>query len=49
LVLKVYAEASKPGTHRFRAAVKCQGSEDDLLEEGSTRYTSAAVLGTSRK
>jgi hypothetical protein len=49
LVLKIFAEASKPGTHRFRAAVKCQGSEDDLLEEGSTRYTSAATLGPNRK
>lgn len=49
LVLKVIAEASKPGTHRFRAAVKCQGSEDDLLEEGSTRYTASSTLGTQRK
>lgn len=49
IVLKVFAEAAKPGTHRFRASVKCQGSEDDLLEEESTRYTAAATVRSDRK
>jgi uncharacterized repeat protein (TIGR01451 family) len=49
IVLKVLAEAAKPGTHRFRASVKCQGSEDDLLEEESTRYTAAATVRSDRR
>ena len=49
IVLKVFAEAAKPGTHRFRASVKCQGSEDDLLEEESTRYTAAATVRSDRR
>jgi hypothetical protein len=47
LVLTVTAQASKPGTHRFRAAVRCQGSEDDLLKEESTRYA-ASSSGTNQ-
>jgi hypothetical protein len=47
LVLTVTAQASKPGTHRFRAAVRCQGSEDDLLKEESTRYA-ASGSGTNQ-
>lgn len=43
LTLVITAEASRPGSHRFRAAVRCQGSEDDLLKEESTRY---AATGT---
>jgi hypothetical protein len=38
LVLKVVAEASKSGVHRFRTEVKCVGSDADLLEEESTRF-----------
>ena len=38
LVLKVFAEASKAGVHRFRTEVKCVGSDADLLEEESTRF-----------
>ena len=47
LILKITAQASKSGTHRFRAAVRCQGSEDDLLKEESTRYA-ASSSGTSQ-
>jgi uncharacterized repeat protein (TIGR01451 family) len=47
LNLVVTAEASKPGTHRFRAAVRCQGSEDDLLKEESTRYVASGPSGSS--
>jgi hypothetical protein len=38
LILKVVAEASKSGVHRFRTEVKCVGSDADLLEEESTRF-----------
>lgn len=38
LTLKVVAEASKSGVHRFRTEVKCVGSDADLLEEESTRF-----------
>lgn len=38
LTLKVVAEASKSGVHRFRAEVKCIDSDADLLEEQSTRF-----------
>jgi len=44
LILKVVAEASKSGVHRFRTEVKCVGSDADLLEEESTRF-----LATSNK
>ncbi|MEQ1828227.1 MAG: hypothetical protein ABL921_19865, partial [Pirellula sp.] len=37
-ILKVFAEASIAGVHRFRAEVKCVGSDADLLEEESTRF-----------
>jgi uncharacterized repeat protein (TIGR01451 family) len=43
IVLRITAEAAKPGTHRFRAAVRCQGTEDDLLKEESTRYTASSA------
>jgi len=43
ITLKVTCVAAKGGNHRFRAAVQCQGSEEDLLEEGSTRYIAGAV------
>jgi hypothetical protein len=46
LSLTVTAQASKPGIHRFRASVRCQGSEDDLLKEESTRYASSGSKGT---
>ena len=38
LTLKVIAEASKSGVHRFRTEVKCVESDADLLEEESTRF-----------
>ena len=43
IALKVTCIAAKGGNHRFRAAVQCQGSEEDLLEEGSTRYIAGAI------
>lgn len=42
LVLRIHAEASKPGVHRFRVEVKSKGSETDLLEEESTRYLASS-------
>jgi hypothetical protein len=38
LTLKVICQASKNGVHRFRAAVQSPSSQEDLLEEGSTRF-----------
>ncbi len=49
IVLKIQAEASKPGMHRFRAAVRCQGTEDDILKEESTRYTALSTVGSDRR
>ncbi|MCY2981620.1 MAG: hypothetical protein NTU79_23415 [Planctomycetota bacterium] len=43
LVLRIVAEASKPGVHRFRAEVKSLGSDTDLLEEESTRYLATGL------
>ncbi len=37
IVLRVIAQASEPGVHRFRAEVRSQGNEADILEE-STRF-----------
>jgi uncharacterized repeat protein (TIGR01451 family) len=48
LVLKVVAEASKAGVHRFRAEVKCVGSDADLLEEESTRYLATGLKNDRR-
>ena len=48
LVLKVHAEASKAGVHRFRVEVKSKGSDTDLLEEESTRYLATSVKGDRR-
>jgi uncharacterized repeat protein (TIGR01451 family) len=48
LVLKIHAEASKPGVHRFRVEVKSKGSDTDLLEEESTRYLATSVKGDRR-
>ncbi|MCU0706788.1 MAG: hypothetical protein MUF23_00695 [Pirellula sp.] len=49
IVLRITAQASKPGTHRFRAVVRCQGTEDDMLKEESTRYTSSGATRTDRR
>jgi hypothetical protein len=38
ITLKVICQASKNGVHRFRAAVQSPTSQEDLLEEGSTRF-----------
>ncbi len=48
LVLRIHAEASKPGVHRFRVEVKSKGSETDLLEEESTRYLATSIKGDRR-
>jgi uncharacterized repeat protein (TIGR01451 family) len=48
LVLKVHAEATKAGVHRFRVEVKSKGSDTDLLEEESTRYLATSVKGDRR-
>jgi len=36
--LRVVCQASKNGVHRFRVAVQSPTSQEDLLEEGSTRF-----------
>jgi uncharacterized repeat protein (TIGR01451 family) len=38
VTLRVICQASKNGVHRFRAAVQSPSSQEDLLEEGSTRF-----------
>jgi len=38
ITLRVICQASKNGVHRFRAAVQSPSSQEDLLEEGSTRF-----------
>ena len=48
LVLRIHAEASKPGVHRFRVEVKSKGSDTDLLEEESTRYLATNIKGDRR-
>jgi hypothetical protein len=48
LVLRIHAEASKPGVHRFRVEVKSKGSDTDLLEEESTRYLATSVKSDRR-
>ncbi len=48
LVLRIHAEASKPGVHRFRVEVKSKGSDTDLLEEESTRYLATSIKGDRR-
>ena len=48
LVLRIHAEASKPGVHRFRVEVKSKGSDTDLLEEESTRYLATSIKGERR-
>jgi uncharacterized repeat protein (TIGR01451 family) len=47
-VLKVVAEASTAGVHRFRAEVKCVGSDADLLEEESTRFIATGTRSDRR-
>jgi len=49
VVLQVVAEASKPGVHRFRAAVRCQGTEDDILKEESTRFAAGSSSKGNRE
>ena len=48
LVLRIHAEASKPGVHRFRVEVKSKESETDLLEEESTRYLASSFKADRR-
>ena len=48
LSLRILAEASKSGVHRFRAEVKSQGSDTDLLEEESTRYLATGLKSDRR-
>ena len=48
LVLRIFAEASKPGVHRFRVEVKSKGSDTDLLEEESTRYLATSIKSERR-
>jgi hypothetical protein len=37
-ILKIYAKADKPGTHRFRAEVKSDESDLRLVQEETTQY-----------
>jgi Domain of unknown function DUF11 len=38
VTLRVVAQASEPGMHRFRAELQCEEGETQLVEEESTRY-----------
>lgn len=41
--LRVVAEASKPGVHRFRVEAKSDDGETALLQEASTRYLDSTI------
>lgn len=43
ITLRVFAQATTAGVHRFRAELECEEGETQLIEEESTRY-----LATSR-
>jgi Domain of unknown function DUF11 len=38
ITLRVVAQASEPGMHRFRAELQCEEGDTQLIEEESTRY-----------
>ncbi len=38
VTLRVVAQASEPGMHRFRAELQCEAGDTQLVEEESTRY-----------
>ena len=48
VTLKVICQASKNGVHRFRAAVQSPTSQEDLLEEGSTRFIGGVIRGVAQ-
>ena len=41
VILKVYAKASKPGRHKFRAVVKSDDPETSLVQEEMTWFHAA--------
>ena len=46
VTLRVFAEASQQGVHRFRAEVKCDAGDANLLQEESTRFLASGPIGT---
>ncbi|MFN9914997.1 MAG: hypothetical protein ACK53L_20575, partial [Pirellulaceae bacterium] len=47
VTLRVVAQASEPGMHRFRAELQCEDGETQLIQEESTRYLSTATATDS--
>lgn len=49
IVLKVRAKASKGGDHRFRAEVRCDEPNTQLIAEETTRYFGEPAASTARR
>jgi hypothetical protein len=48
VTLRVVAQASEPGMHRFRAELQCEEGETQLVEEESTRYLATTKSDPNR-
>jgi hypothetical protein len=46
ITLRVVAQASEPGMHRFRAELQCEADDTQLVEEESTRYLATTKSDT---
>lgn len=49
VTLRVFAEAAQQGVHRFRAEVKCDSGEANLLQEESTRFLASGSSGSEKR
>ncbi|XZE36773.1 hypothetical protein SH501x_002357 [Pirellulaceae bacterium SH501] len=49
VTLRVFAEAAEQGVHRFRAEVKCDSGEANLLQEESTRFLASGSSGSEKQ
>lgn len=49
VTLRVFAEAAQQGVHRFRAEVKCEAGEANLLQEESTRFLASGASGSDKR
>lgn len=48
ITLRVVAQASEPGMHRFRAELQCEEGDTQLVEEESTRYLATTKVDPNR-
>ncbi len=48
ITLRVVAQASEPGMHRFRAELQCEEGDTQLVEEESTRYLATTKSDPNR-